>query len=452
MAAHNPVARLLVPMNVQRSSAGSSMLSKSRNIRWLRRFAAVEARSSHRAMVWRAWPVTRAVAELLTPSTRRLATWSHSLRAQRRPLYAVPVCVLTGSPADRAAVPPASAPLRRKRAVAHDGEAQCSTVGTPALGAGHPVDRVHRSRVPGGNPRFSPKISEVKATDQQRPAQAPPDERAVAKGREMARFAIFVDGSNVFGALKSMNLEVDDYEALYGYVFRETHAVWVGTTGETDRIPSRLQRVYWYAVGSIDDWDLALPQSQTALRNAFGRDREIRELWLAITGKANPGLAGQALDDKAWANCFADFRQWYDGKRQILAGMRSFHQGIRIRTNLIDVYEHGHWKVNFLHKWVEEKGLDTSLAVDMVALQDNYDVAVVMSGDADNIPSIRHMKGRGKHIAAVEFVNGSPPESKGRSFSSRLKEHADFVIQIYETELLRLKIGNRPKPKARQAG
>ena len=78
------------------------------------------------------------------------------------------------------------------------------------------------------------------------------------------------------------------------------------------------------------------------------------------------------------------FRQWYDGKRQILAGMRSFHQGIRIRTNLIDVYEHGHWKVNFLHKWVEEKGLDTSLAVDMVALQDNYDVAVVMSGDADN--------------------------------------------------------------------
>ena len=77
------------------------------------------------------------------------------------------------SPADRAAVPPASAPLRRKRAVAHDVEAQFSTVVTPALGAGHPVDRVHRSSVPGGNPRFSPKISEVKATDQQRPAQAP---------------------------------------------------------------------------------------------------------------------------------------------------------------------------------------------------------------------------------------------------------------------------------------
>ena len=98
MAAHNPVALLLVPMNVQSASACSSMISTSRNIRWWKRFAAVEARSSHRAMVWRAWPVTRAVADMLTPSTRRLATWSHSLRAQRRPLYAVPVCVLPGPP------------------------------------------------------------------------------------------------------------------------------------------------------------------------------------------------------------------------------------------------------------------------------------------------------------------------------------------------------------------
>ena len=75
MAAHNHVALLLLPMNVQSSSACSSMISQSRNIRWLKRFAAVEARSSHRAMVLRAWPVTRAVADMLTPSTRRLATW-----------------------------------------------------------------------------------------------------------------------------------------------------------------------------------------------------------------------------------------------------------------------------------------------------------------------------------------------------------------------------------------
>ena len=115
------------------------------------------------------------------PGGRRNA---HTLDAQARDLVACPTSAAKAavrcprvradrSRAGRAAIPPASAPLRRKRAVAHDGEAQFSTVVTPALGAGHPVDRVHRSRVPGGNPRFSPKISEVKATDQQRPAQAP---------------------------------------------------------------------------------------------------------------------------------------------------------------------------------------------------------------------------------------------------------------------------------------
>ena len=75
MAAHNHVALLLLPLTVQSASACSSMISQSPNIRWLKRFAAVEARSSHRAMVWREWPVTRAVAAMLTPSTRRLATW-----------------------------------------------------------------------------------------------------------------------------------------------------------------------------------------------------------------------------------------------------------------------------------------------------------------------------------------------------------------------------------------
>ena len=44
------------------------------------------------------WPVARAVAEMLTPSTRRLATWLNSLRVQRRPRDAVPVLVLSVCP------------------------------------------------------------------------------------------------------------------------------------------------------------------------------------------------------------------------------------------------------------------------------------------------------------------------------------------------------------------
>ena len=53
-------------------------------------------------MVSRERPVTRAVAAMLTPSTRRLATWSNSRRVQRSPLYGVPEFRLTVPPADLA--------------------------------------------------------------------------------------------------------------------------------------------------------------------------------------------------------------------------------------------------------------------------------------------------------------------------------------------------------------
>ncbi len=260
----------------------------------------------------------------------------------------------------------------------------------------------------------------------------------------MHRFALFVDGSNLFGALKAMSLEVHDYEALYGYVYGEAVGLWREVTRQATASPAQLRRVYWYVVGSIDEWDLSLPQSQSALRNAFLRDKEVKDLWLGITGRTNPGLQAEKLEEKAWAACFNDFKGWYAKKRSILEGMKRFHQGVRSSTDLIDIIEGGHWKVDFLHKWLDEKGLDTSLAVDMVALQDNYDVAIVLSGDADSIPSIKHLKERNKHVAAVEFVNGSPPEAKGRTFSTRLREHADFVLRVYETELLRLGLAERP--------
>ena len=94
------------------------------------------------------------------PGGRRTA---HTLDAQARDLVAFPTSAAKAavrcprvradrSPADRATVPPASAPLRRKRAVAHDVEAQFSTVVTPALGAGHPVDRCASLKCTWGEP------------------------------------------------------------------------------------------------------------------------------------------------------------------------------------------------------------------------------------------------------------------------------------------------------------
>jgi uncharacterized LabA/DUF88 family protein len=269
--------------------------------------------------------------------------------------------------------------------------------------------------------------------------------------RQMTRFVLFVDGPNLFGSLKAMNLEVHDYEPFYAYLFREARGVWREVTQQDTSARAQLQRIYWYQIGTIDEWDLSLPQSQIALRSAFNRDRTTHDMWMQQVGRDNVDLKGAKLEDRAWAACFADFRSWYEAKRNTLAGMRRFYQGVRGSTDLIDVVDTGHWKVDFIRKSVNEKGVDTSLAVDMVALQESYDVAVLVSGDADSIPSIRYVKNRNKHVAAVEFVNGSPPEARGRSFSSRLKEHADFVARVYETELLRQKFISRPNVDAGSA-
>src|SRR5919109_346885 len=149
-----------------------------------------------------------------------------------------------------------------------------------------------------------------------------------------------------------------------------------------------------------------------------------------------PGEDQTKIHTEAWSMCFAAFQEWYTRKTEILDGMKRFYHGVRSSTDFIDIIECGHWKVDFFNQSVSEKGLDARLAVDMVALMASYDVAIVLSRDADSIPSIDHIKLHDKQVATVEFVGGHPPEKKGRGFSSRLKLSADLVLRVYETELV----------------
>lgn len=262
----------------------------------------------------------------------------------------------------------------------------------------------------------------------------------------MIRFAIFVDGSNLVGCLRDMNLRVEDYQAFYRSIFDQAVEVWRDTGAVSTPPPLQLKRVYWYEVGSIDEWNLTDPKAQLHLQERFEADRELKRLYMALAGEKLKGAAQEAVTKEAWSMCFKEFKDWYEKKKALLEGMRRFHHAIRGSTDFIDVIESGHWKVDFLHRTLTEKGLDASLAVDMVALADNYDVALVLSGDADSIPSINYIKTRDKHVGVVEFVSGYPPEKKGKSFSSRLGLAADFVVRIYEMSLVAKNIGKKLQP------
>ena len=45
----------------------------------------------------------------------------------------------------------------------------------------------------------------------------------------MQRFAFFVDGSNLYGSLRTMNLEIANYGQLYAHIYREAVKIWPTT-------------------------------------------------------------------------------------------------------------------------------------------------------------------------------------------------------------------------------
>lgn len=260
----------------------------------------------------------------------------------------------------------------------------------------------------------------------------------------MLRFVTFVDGSNLDGVLKHLNLRVDDYGTFYRFIFDQSVHDWGKTFAEGSPWPAaQHSRIYWYVVGKMDEWDLNDPKAEHRLRSRFELNPRLRDSYIEDVLRRNPDCPQDRRLDEAWSLCFAETREWYDGKRRALERKKRFYHGVQAATDFVEIRQEGHWKVDLLHHTLNEKGLDVSLAVDMIALLDTYDVALLISGDADGIPGINYVKNRAKHVGVVEFRRGGPTDFAGKGSSSRLKIAADFVVQIYETELVRRNLAYR---------
>ena len=259
----------------------------------------------------------------------------------------------------------------------------------------------------------------------------------------MQRFVTFVDGSNLDGVLKHLNLRVDDYGSFYRHVFEESVRYWGRTFAEGSPWPApQHSRIYWYVVGKMDEWDLNDPKAESRLRSRFDMNVRLKEYYLDRVKELMITSPDLNRDDEAWSMCFGETREWYENKRKALERKKRFYFGVQAATDFVEIRQEGHWKVDLLNHSMNEKGLDTSLAVDMVALRDTYDIAILISGDADGIPGINYVKGQAKHVGVVEFRRGSQEESS-KGTSSRLKIAADFVVQIYEADLIRRKLAYR---------
>lgn len=260
----------------------------------------------------------------------------------------------------------------------------------------------------------------------------------------MQRFMTFVNGSNLFTAFKHIDLFIDDYEDLYTYIFEQVTEWWRSTVVAPTPPSVQHIRIYWHVVDSIDEWDINNPKTRQHLFERFMDDREVRTRWMAEAGKGTNGVIDHAkLEQTAFSLCLDDCKNWYEKRLAVLNGMNRFHHAVEASTDFIKLCRCGRWKIDLLHKVITERGLDVCFAVDAVAMKDQYDVGIFVGGDPDGVAGLNYLRNHGKQVAVVELLKGYAPEYPERGFATQLKLSADFVVPIYEMDLVKRQIASR---------
>ena len=173
----------------------------------------------------------------------------------------------------------------------------------------------------------------------------------------MLRFVTFVDGSNLDGVLKHLNLRVDDYGSFYRHVFEQSVHYWGRTFAEGSPWPTaQHSRIYWYVVGKMDEWDLNDPKAEARLRSRFELNPRLRDSYLEDVARRLPDLPADRRIEEAWNLCFAETREWYEGKRRALERKKRFYHGVQAATDFVEIRQEGHWKVDLLHHTRQREG------------------------------------------------------------------------------------------------
>lgn len=95
--------------------------------------------------------------------------------------------------------------------------------------------------------------------------------------------------------------------------------------------------------------------------------------------------------------------------------------GLELRVKDLQTYAGGFKKADW----------DVGMAVDAIRLAPSLDAVILITGDGDFVPLVDYLKwGLGRHVEVAAF---------GRSASSRLKESADYFINLEKLPKMILK-------------
>jgi uncharacterized LabA/DUF88 family protein len=188
-------------------------------------------------------------------------------------------------------------------------------------------------------------------------------------------------------------------------------------------------RTYWYVMQSIDFWPYDFP-------NVTKEADKLHRL-LAIHTPYKEELDNLSSAQQRVTRMGQIVKEMEDRREKMTKsfdGWIKIQNGIATRQDAVEFRRAGSiWYDLFRDSMGQEKAAGVKMAVDLITLRDNYDMAVIVSGDQDYVPAVQVIKDFGKRVINVAFETRDGQLLPGGA--RRLNQLADRGLTVSYKEL-----------------
>lgn len=211
------------------------------------------------------------------------------------------------------------------------------------------------------------------------------------------RSCIFVDGENFRHSLIDLlqpEFDRDDYlpktarwKDFFDFLAQECY--------KSERL-----RTYWYVVQHIDFRPWKLSTKDADVPQLIQTLSEFQPFETQITAAPNQRDEARRIADMLNEGKRI-LKTRFEGWETVQNGIALAHEAIEFRRAGMIPYD------LFRREFGTEKAVDVKLSVDLLQLANNYDVAIIVSGDGDYVPVVQAVKDLGKRVVNVSFLTRS---------------------------------------------
>lgn len=242
---------------------------------------------------------------------------------------------------------------------------------------------------------------------------------------DMAKCCVFIDGENLRHGIVDLfpdEFARSDYlpkEARWADLFDDMVSQ-ACPQGNGERL-----RSYWYAVQHLDIFPRSFPDTEQKLVDFLRSRSPFKNELNGMAGSKQKTRCTEIVNQTQ--KTIGTMKRRFDGWTTVQNAIATKHRSIEFRRA-------GAIRFNgFENKLGQEKAVDVKLATDLIMLRDNYDVAVIVSGDQDYVPAVQVVKDAGKQVVNVAFERKDGKLLPGGAW--RLNALTDDCIRMTHKDL-----------------